>query len=337
MLLETIKINNETLEFNKVIYVDAVNGDDNSGNGSENNPYKTITKSYNEAVSGDGIYLKSNKNSNYNDFSSEINKEISFIGEGFNSIMKFTSVRPFQYSKADVNFYRLVLIGDDGDFFKYSTNTVKVYNCIIRMYYGHMSQVSSTYFYNCIFEPGGYTSTWRANDYIENSIMHSFEKKDKYSWGSYGDVCLVKTQVNDEFVHENTSYEGPYSNSYSYTINDKYEVEGLSMSKLGTGTNPDGSQASLGVYGGPFAWGEWNSNKYLFQDNGITKSFDLSAKKWLTIDSTQASYESSGIDNLDNLIQNTTKSFKSTKVSSNTFSKPVNLKSFKTISSIGVI
>ena len=43
---ETIKINNEILEYNKIIYVDAENGDDNNGDGSKNNPFKTFNKAY---------------------------------------------------------------------------------------------------------------------------------------------------------------------------------------------------------------------------------------------------------------------------------------------------
>ena len=42
--MQTIQINNETLTYNKIIYVDAINGDDTSGDGSKDNPYATIQK-----------------------------------------------------------------------------------------------------------------------------------------------------------------------------------------------------------------------------------------------------------------------------------------------------
>ena len=40
--MELIKINNTTLEFNKIVYVDAANGNDTTGDGSKNNPYNTV-------------------------------------------------------------------------------------------------------------------------------------------------------------------------------------------------------------------------------------------------------------------------------------------------------
>ncbi len=80
---------------------------------------------------------------------------------------------------------------------------------------------------------------------------------------------------------------------------------------------------------------------FLFQDDGFTKSFDLTNKKWITVNSNSRDTKSKGIKSLDNLIQNTTKTKKTT--SSTTlstgkqFNQPVNLKSFKTINNIEVV
>ena len=42
--MKDITINNTTLSFNEIIYVDAVNGNDTTGDGTESNPVKTIQK-----------------------------------------------------------------------------------------------------------------------------------------------------------------------------------------------------------------------------------------------------------------------------------------------------
>jgi hypothetical protein len=42
--MPTIKINKEELTYDNIIYVDAVNGDDTNGDGSESNPISTISK-----------------------------------------------------------------------------------------------------------------------------------------------------------------------------------------------------------------------------------------------------------------------------------------------------
>ncbi|MGN2339847.1 DUF1565 domain-containing protein [Clostridium cagae] len=41
---QSTKINNETLNFNKIIYVDGAHGDDLNGDGSKVNPVKSLTK-----------------------------------------------------------------------------------------------------------------------------------------------------------------------------------------------------------------------------------------------------------------------------------------------------
>lgn len=59
-----LKVNNTTLEFNEIIYVDGTNGDDITGKGSIENPYKTIIKGQSVAVDGDAIYIKEKRPKN---------------------------------------------------------------------------------------------------------------------------------------------------------------------------------------------------------------------------------------------------------------------------------
>ena len=62
---ETIKINNEILEYNKIIYVDAENGDDNNGDGSKNNPFKTFNKAYQFITGSNNLIINTSKAINF--------------------------------------------------------------------------------------------------------------------------------------------------------------------------------------------------------------------------------------------------------------------------------
>jgi hypothetical protein len=93
----------------------------------------------------------------------------------------------------------------------------------------------------------------------------------------------------------------------------------------------------VGVYAGLYSWLIFKSN-ILIEDSGQKKTFDLGSLTWKPI---KGSVKTKGITDLGNLIQNTTKSIKAPKTTTtetgSQFSKPVNLKSFKTISNISII
>lgn len=66
----------------KTIYVDATNGNDTTGDGSETAPYKTVGKAAGEATSGSTIYLA---DGNYSTYTAEYQvnygkKDLTFIG-----------------------------------------------------------------------------------------------------------------------------------------------------------------------------------------------------------------------------------------------------------------
>ena len=41
-----LKVNNTTLEFKEIIYVDGTNGDDTNGDGSKDKPFKNVVKGF---------------------------------------------------------------------------------------------------------------------------------------------------------------------------------------------------------------------------------------------------------------------------------------------------
>lgn len=84
-----------------------------------------------------------------------------------------------------------------------------------------------------------------------------------------------------------------------------------------------------------------SGDRYLFSENNEFKTFDLFNLKWTTMKLDNKTTETKGISDLSNLVQNTTKNFKSenktTLNSGQQFTQPINLKSFKTINNIGVM
>jgi hypothetical protein len=60
----------------------------------------------------------------------------------------------------------------------------------------------------------------------------------------------------------------------SYSTYTTIDFEDDQSSNSGTGLNPDGTQANIGVYGGPYAWGEWIMGYSLFSVEGIIKTID---------------------------------------------------------------
>lgn len=73
------------------VFIDAVNGDDNTGNGSRKNPYKTLNTIYKRTITEDvTIILKDGTYMFYNTFvtNSPPNIEITIIGTGINTQIK---------------------------------------------------------------------------------------------------------------------------------------------------------------------------------------------------------------------------------------------------------
>ncbi len=94
---KTIKINNTTLSFNNIIYVDANSGNDKVADGSSTKAFASVDEAIKKANNGDAIFIKEGK---YHlkpmfidGYSSsglrDMNKEITIIGENDKTILEF--------------------------------------------------------------------------------------------------------------------------------------------------------------------------------------------------------------------------------------------------------
>ena len=167
------------------IYVDATKGDD-TNDGSKDNPYKTVGKAAEKAVSGDTIMLGEGNYSLYdvcghngapgssNDYTA--GKDLTFIGKGEKTIWQIGADTPktnngefdSDYSFKDsesVTFKNMTLRtgnnGADADYLGFShTKITNVENCIMlgrTAYWGYTSATFKDTTFNC---PNGSYALW---------------------------------------------------------------------------------------------------------------------------------------------------------------------------------
>ena len=261
IIVKDINDNTSTLKSTN-IYVDEQNGNDETGDGSKDNPYMTLDK-----VVESGIIEKNYKcniilgNGNYelkeNLFNLDYDGEIKIIGQKQNTILKVNGIYSnkgggkIDYS---VNFYRLIWDGNN-----YNNNNI-------------INTYTNISFYNVSFiniVTDGWTSYF-CPDYqgktqytLNNCVLGQNVKAVLRTTG--GTIQLTNCyggftsgySTSDSSWNYKTNYitSTPKVDSTTYQITDDDAV----WKNVGTGTNPDGSQASLGVYGGEYSW-EYNDD-----------------------------------------------------------------------------
>lgn len=215
---ESIQINNETLTFNKIWYVDQLNGNDSTGDGSENNPYYHLWNTINNiANDNDAIFVKNEATYEYE----EINKNITIIGDYLKYNSKIVDKIWSNYNNINIYNCYLTTRGFDkwNEFFVYTH--AKIYNCIFDgintsysnvygsyYYYNcHIKKISNiyttSYFYYCTFE-NDFPDTAKA--IIINSIENVNINEKQRTYGVYsglyawGDKVKINS-INYNIIH----------------------------------------------------------------------------------------------------------------------------------------
>ena len=244
-------------KFDKYIYIDSSNGSDTTGDGSRSKPYATLDK-----IAESGIIKKGKKygiilnSGNYelkeNLFSLDYDGEINIIGQKQNTILKVKSIFANNSNGTTgytVNIYRLVWNATTA-----ATNAIfpkidmDFYNVVIKPDF-NVADVSYFIpktrfnFYNCILTQN--VKSFLRNTPGENKLTNCYGGFTS-GWGTTDDMWNYKT---------NYITPTPKLDSTTYQITDDDNV----WKNVGTGTNPDGSQANLGVYGGEYSW-EYNDD-----------------------------------------------------------------------------
>lgn len=245
-------------EVDKKIHINSQLGDDSTGDGTKNNPYATLDKiaetgiienGYSYAIIlSDGEYELTQKM-----FELNCNKELNLFGNKQNTIVKVAGLYSNKIGGSldyNVNLYRLVWHGTQNP---YNTNTLQsklsLYNVAFKFdfesasysYFDAASSTSIIEFVNCTM-PTLVTENLRTEN---NGLIHLTNCYGGYATSSWG-------------INSDWNYQTNYITT-TPQVNETYQIieEESIWKNKGTGTNPDGTPANLGVYGGEYSWEEF--------------------------------------------------------------------------------
>lgn len=160
-------------------------------------------------------------------------------------------------------------------------------------------------YYNCVFVEGygGWNYIVKsAKIKVENSLFigspGSYFSSTPLSGSAFN--CVSTTQNLDP------ANGTKLNNLYNATIDSEYNITSTGWKNSGTGTNPDGTVAHVGVYGGSFAWGykgseiknilkvvlEVNERLQLSVDNDLGVNTEMS---WTSSDNTVVTVNENGV------------------------------------------
>lgn len=141
------------------------------------------------------------------------------------------------------------------------------------------------------------------------------------------EILSNKTDLNSIKLNVDTV---PLETQYSEMLTDKTKLNSIQLSTESIGLETQYSEILTTI-----------ENFFIVKDQNASKTFDVDKLEWVSISSNSKNITQKGITKMDNLIQNTTKSIKpevkNETDSGKEFSKPMNFKSFKSISSISII
>lgn len=302
--MEEIKVNSKKLSYDKIVYVSKLNGSDQSGDGSKDFPFKTLLTAIKSTTNGDAVFLepgvyridpiKPANSDNYSCGIYDFNKDIDIIGSSENTILEYigsdATTRDSHAIVLENNSSRLINLTVSfapGKETNYS-------NAIIRK--------TSGSFHNVVFE-------------VKGNIPASQVYYDE-DWDNYLDEN--PKFFNCLFYHSTGAIQADeaglpkYINCVSNVglingVKETCKVIDFSLDNLkemstnkdlinkGTGEDPGGKQATIGIYGGEFAW---ILDKYfLLNDQGVIKTFDFGNNNWMNITTIDKLVDSDFINN----------------------------------------
>ena len=246
-------------KFDKYIYIDATNGNDTSGNGTKQSPYKTLDKIADSGIIENdysyGIVLKDGTYSLTKKIFElqNCNKSINIIGNRQNTILQVHDL--YENSgggskKYNVNLYRLVWNGTYGGCNTMFLSTkIKLYNVGFKL---DFNSVDYSYFISAVDESSNYEFfNCTLTKKIANLCSVQGSGTAMKLTNCYGGFTSGYATANSIWNYQ-TNYitDTPNVDSTTYEIKDSDSV----WKDVGTGKDLDDSTADLGVYGGEYSW-----------------------------------------------------------------------------------
>ncbi len=242
------------IQADKKIYISSEYGNDTIGEGSKEKPYKTLDK-VSEAgiienkysyviILMDGTYEMTKKMCDL-----DCNKEIHIIGDKEKTVLLVNTLYPNYTGGKDnytISFYRLIWRAtqcEDHNAIHPSIG-INFYNVVFDIQYDSASYsyinpaINPFRLYNCVLNR-------KVANFFRDDTNVGLQLTNCYGGftSGYG--------TNDNVWNYQTNYI-----TYTPQLDEKYRItddENVWKNK-GTGTNLDGSQANLGVYGGEYSW-----------------------------------------------------------------------------------
>ena len=241
---------NEHMQVDKIIYINSETGNDTTGNGTNENPYATLDKiadsgiiengySYG-VVLEDGTYTLTNKM-----FNLTCNKSINIIGNKEKTILSVTTIYPNQgggSTNYSVNLYRLIWDGNNNR----NSNTISLHTEInfYSVVFNNIASNGYSYFNGYKMTLNNCTITKEAN-----KMLRTTAGPIKLT-NCYGGFTSGYGTSDSDWDYQTNRILSSYILGSDYSITEDESV----WKDVGTGTDPDGSQADLGVYGGEYSW-----------------------------------------------------------------------------------
>jgi hypothetical protein len=265
-----ITVDGQTLAFNNVYYVDAAKGVDASGYGSASAPFNTVSYAVTKcASSGDAIYAKAGVHDVTTTGGTygfgglyDSGKSISFFGDPAGTVFWCDGAK---------NTAR-----DHHAVCTYGANT-KIYNIVFDhrvngrttnytvAIFGREATAINAVCYNCVFKSDAATPYMiydNSNTSVGSLINCSFSVKANFGASYSGGAKYSRTNVacNKSLFNDGGAYVADLNN---VTYDSSWNITSSGWQHVGSGTNPDGSQANIGVYGGTYQW-QQTYNPYTF-------------------------------------------------------------------------
>lgn len=251
---KVLRINDTTLKFKEVIYVDSANGNDITGDGSIENPFQTVFCGFEylgkycredgAIVLKEGTYDVANLfKGTWNNLNPQyVGMKLSLIAETMGKV-QFTNVDEWIVVENDPA--ARIKISQYGIIFKNAYKTE----------YALGGDDWTNEYYNCVFiaKYGGWNGAVpSANIKVENCLFIGDPNINCFTTNPLSGTA-INCASTTKFIEP---YKGLVTTSlYNVNLDDNYNIDGESWKNAGIGTNPDGTKANIGVYGGQFAWG----------------------------------------------------------------------------------
>lgn len=248
------------MQVDKKIYINSEYGDDTNGNGTEDKPYASLNKIIETGIIENGnsyaiVLMKGEYDLPKDIITLTNDKSINIFGNKKDTILNLPktvignaadgAVGNINYS---LNFYRLVVKDDS------SSNTTNKWRSTNNVTFNNVVIINN--------QPAKYSLLALKKCNINNCISIGTQTVNIRCDTLVGTTLVTNSYGNFSSGYGTKDEQWNYQTNYitkalkidltTYRITDDESL----WKNIGTGTNPDGTQANLGVYGGKYSWEE---------------------------------------------------------------------------------